>query len=123
MSEQNIFKLFPWINAEFVTKVVENCERSKNVSLKSFNAKSAFKSGENFSSHMVTLAVHFTNRTEGLEKHKEFLMKIAIQTEDYAILCKECHIYERETEAYMKILPAIEKCFDSIGVTFRIAPR
>lgn len=123
MSEQSIFELFPWMNADFVKKVVENYERSENVSLKSFDAKSAFKSGENFSIHMITLAVNFTDKNKDLEKQKEFLMKIAIQTEGYAHVCNECHIYEREIEAYMKILPAIGKCFDSIGETFQIAPR
>lgn len=123
MSEQSVLKLFPWITSDFVQAIIENSEQTKNVALKSFDAQLAFKSGESFSSQMVTLAVVFGDKSEDGERRKDFLMKIAIQTEDFAKVCEECHIYEREIEAYTRVLPVVEKCFDSIGITGRIAPR
>lgn len=122
-NESSVFELFPWITPAFVQKVIENSEPDESIVVKSFNAHFAFKNGENFSSHMIALGVIIANQKDGFEKQKNFLIKIAIQTEDIAQINEECHIYESEIEIYTKILPAIEKCFDSIGVFGRIAPR
>lgn len=120
MSEQ---PLFPWITPKFVEKVIENSEPNGSIALKSFNTSFAFKNGENFSSDMVALKVIFTNQKNGIEKQRNFLIKIAIQTEQMAKINKECHTYETEIEVYTKILPAVEKCFGLIGMLGRIAPR
>lgn len=121
--ESSIFELFPWITPAFVQKVIENSEPNKCIIVKSFNVSLAFKNGENFSSHMVALVVVFTNQNDGIEKQRNFLIKIAIQTADIAMVNKECHNYETEIEIYTKILPAVENCFNSIGIFNRIAPR
>lgn len=119
----SVFDLFPWITPAFVQNLVENAETNKSVTVKSFNAQFAFKNGENFSSHMISLVVIFTNKTDRIEKQRNFLVKIAIPTDDIAQINRECHIYETEIEVYTKILPAVEKCFNSIGIYDRIAPR
>lgn len=120
MSEQNVLKLFPWITPEFVQHLIENSEFTKDLILKSFEPVFAFKSGENFSSQMIALAVHFCDQMDGVEKRRDFIMKIAIQTPEIDIIFKECHHYEREIEMYTKILPALEKRFRCIS---QIAPR
>lgn len=86
--ESDIFELFPWITPAFVQKVVENSESTKCIAVKSFDVSFAFKNGENFSSHMIALVVIFTMQNDGIEKQKKFLIKIAIQTEDIAIVNK-----------------------------------
>lgn len=122
MIEQSVSKSFPWINSDFVQKVVRYSEADECVVLNSFDAKLAFKSGENFSSHMVALRATFKNKTKGIEKQKYFLVKISLQTEEFTKMCQECHVYEREIEAYTKVLPALEKCFNKLGISGRIAP-
>lgn len=121
--EQRIFELFPWITPAFVQKIIENAEPNKSIDVKSFDVSFAFKNGENFSSHMIALVVHFTNRSDGIEERRNFLIKIAIQTDEIAMVNKECHNYETEIEMYTKILPAVENCFSSVGLIDRIAPR
>lgn len=124
MSEQlKIFEQFPWITSTFVQKVVENAEPNKCIVVKSFDVSFAFKKGENFSSHMITLAVQFTNQSDCIEEQRNFLIKIAIQTEGIAKINEECFNYETEIEIYTKILPAVENCFRSVGIFDRIAPR
>lgn len=118
----NTLELFPWISSNFVQSIIEKSERNNNVVLKSFNAKQCFNEGENFSSHMISMKVVFENGIED-EKQRDFLLKIAIQTEEFAKICKECLIFEREIEAYTKVLPAVEKLLESIGVGGQIAPR
>ncbi|XP_055298054.1 uncharacterized protein LOC129566290 [Sitodiplosis mosellana] len=122
-SHNNMLELFPWITAEFVQSLIEKSEPNKNVVLKLFNAKKCFNDGENFSSVMVGLEVVYENENESEDKQRDFLLKIAIQTEDYAKICEECLIYEREIEAYTKVLPAVEKSLNSVGVSSQIAPR
>lgn len=121
--QPSVFELFPWITSEFVQNLIEIAEINQCVAVKSFDAQFAFKNGENFSSQMISLVVIFTNPTDRIEKQRNFLIKIAIQTEEIARINKECHIYEKEIEVYTKILPAIEKCFGSFGISNRIAPR
>lgn len=121
--QQRIFELFPWITPAFVQKVIENAEPNKCIAVKSFGVSFAFKNGENFSSHMIALEVNFTTRSDGIAEQRDFLIKIAIQTDEIAMVNKECHNYETEIEMYTKILPAVENCFNSIGINDRIAPR
>ena len=116
-------EFYPWITFEFVQKLIEQSEPNKNVILKSFNAKKCFNDGENFSSVMVGLEVLFEDVNEGNEKQRNFLMKVAIQTEDYNKICEECLIYEKEIEAYTIVLPAVEKSLDLVEVSGQIAPR
>lgn len=127
MSDQaSVFELFPWITSEFVQNLIEIAEKSQQIIVKSFNAQFAFKNGENFSSHMISLVVNFVIYTADsgeIEKNRNFLIKIAIQTEEITKVNKECHIYQKEIEVYTKILPAVEDRFNSIGVFDRIAPR
>lgn len=127
MSEQTVFDLFPWITQDFVQSVIEKSESNKCVVIKSFNASLAFKNGECFCSDMVALTVVFnhndSNENEGDERQKNFLIKIAIPTEDMAKISEECHFFEREAEAYTNVVPAIEKCFHSVGIFDEIAPR
>lgn len=119
----DISELFPWITPAFVQKVIENAEPNKRVAVKSFDGSFAFKNGENFSSHMIALVVHFFNQTDGIEEQRNFIIKIAIQSEDIAKINEECFNYETEIEVYTKVLPAVENCFNSIGIFDRIAPR
>lgn len=119
----SIFEQFPWITKAFVQEVIENAEPDKCVVVKSFDVSFAFKNGENFSSHMIALVVNFTNQTDSTEEQRNFLIKIAIQTEGIAKINEECFNYETEIEVYTKILPAVVKCFNSIGIFDRIAPR
>lgn len=123
MSESSdILQLFPWITSGFIEKLLEKSEDAPNVALKSFSATRAFNKGEGFSSYMFSLRVVFDNGADG-EKQRNFLMKIAIQTDEYAKICEECLIYEREIEAYTKVLPALERSFEKLGIPGQIAPR
>lgn len=122
----NISELFPWITSKFVQKIIEKSEHSKDVVLKSFTTKKCFNDGENFSSYMIGLSVVFQKCIKNDEVQvctSDFLLKIAIQTEEYAKICKECLIYEREIAVYTHILPALEKFYESFGVVMQIAPR
>lgn len=127
MSEiSNISKLFPWITSDFVQKVIEKSEKSKDVILESFTTKKCFNDGENFSSYMIGLNVFFQKSVENGEKQvcsSNFLLKIAIQTEEYAKIEKECLVYEREIAVYTQVLPAFERLYESVGIFERIAPR
>ncbi|XP_031628478.1 uncharacterized protein LOC116344183 [Contarinia nasturtii] len=120
--ECKVFELFPWITSSFVQNLIEKSEQSKHAILKSFTAKKCFNDGENFSSYMIGLKAIFESELHG-EKSCDFLLKIAIQTEDYAKICAESLLYEREIEAYTKVLPAVEKLLESVGEFGQIAPR
>lgn len=121
--QSNILALFPWITSNFVQSVIEKSEPGKNVILKSFTAKKCCDAGENFSSYMIAVNALFTDGLTESEEQSDFLLKIALPTEDYGKICEECLIYEKEIEAYTKILPAIKSAFESIGVSADIAPR
>lgn len=71
----------------------------------------------------VSLKVEFQKENESKVDERDFLMKIAIQTEEFAETCKECLVYEREIEAYSKVLPAVERCFKDLGMEVQISPR
>lgn len=120
-SQSNIMELFPWIKSDFVQNVIEKSEPNKNIILKSFNAQKCFNDGENFSSYIIGLNVVYEN--EGHEKKRDFLLKIAIQTDEYIRISEECLICEREIEANIKVLPAVEELLNSVGVSGRIGPR
>lgn len=123
MSKQiNISELFPWITSSFVQDVIEKSEQSRNVVLKSYTAEKCFNDGENFSSYMIGLNVLYENENHE-EKQSDFILKIAIQTEEFAKICEECLLYDREIEAYTKVLPAVEKLYEAVGVSARIAPK
>lgn len=127
MSEQTVFDLFPWITYDFVQSVIEKSESNQFVVIKSFDACLDFKNGECFCSDMVALTVTFVqnNSTEnkGVEMQKKFLIKIALKSEDMMKMSEECNFTEREAEVYTNLLPAIEKCFHSVGIHDEIAPR
>lgn len=126
ISEQNsILESNPWITSSFVKNLIEIAEQDENVALKSFNVKKSFNKGENFSSQMISLRVIFDGKRNGgsKEEEKDYLMKIAIKTDDLAKIFEECLVYEREIAAYTMVLPAVEECFNAIGVSARIAPR
>lgn len=121
-AEYKIFELFPWITPSFVQNLIKKSEQSENVTLKSFDAQKCFNNGENFSSYMIGLKTIFESESDG-EKSRDFLLKIAIQTEDFQKICQETLLYEREIEAYTNVLPAVEELLKSVGESGQIAPR
>lgn len=127
MSDQTVFDSFPWITRDFVHRIIEKSEANECVTIKSFDAKRAFNNGECFCSDMVALTVVFVSnnstKNEGIEEQKDFLIKIAITTEEMAKISEECHFFEREAEAYVDVLPALERQFHSVGISSEIAPR
>lgn len=127
MSDKTVFDLFPWITRAFVQSLIEKSEAIECAIIKSFDAKLAFKNGECFCSDMIALSVVFAENTltgnEVAEKQTNFLIKVAISTEDMAKISEECQFFEREAEAYTTVLPAIEKCFHSVGIFTPIAPK
>lgn len=126
MSDPDVFDLFPWITQDFVQSIIEKSESNKCIAIKSFDAKLAFKNGECFCSDMVALTIVYvynSNNNENIEIQKNFLIKIAIQTPDMVKISEECHFFEREAEAYTNVLPALEMCFQKIGIFNKIAPR
>lgn len=122
-TQKNVQELFPWVTSSFVQNLIVKSELNKKVTLKSFDIKRCFDDGEGFSSILIGLNVVFEIENVNNEKQRDFILKIAILTEDYRKICEECLIYERETEAYTNILPAIEKLLESVGVPGQIAPR
>lgn len=118
----NISKLFPWITRSFVQKLIEKSEQNEQVVLKDFSTKKCFDSGLSFSSTMIALRV-LIDDGHGDEKERDFVIKIALQTEEYSRLCEECLIYEKEIETYTKILPAIKNALELQGNSGQIAPR
>lgn len=126
MCEQTVFELFPWITQDFVQGVIEKTEPNNCIEVKSFNASLAFQNGECFCSDMVSLKVIYiknSNESEAAEKQKHFLLKIAIPTEEMKKISEECNFFEREAEVYANVLPALGKCFHSVGINDPIAPR
>lgn len=121
-AENNIVTLFPWITSSFVQHIIARSEQRKDVTLKSFSVRKCFESGENFASYMVGLEVFIDNGSDVSDK-RDFLIKIAIPTDEFSRMCEECLYYEKEIETYTKILPAIDGALNSAGVSADIAPR
>lgn len=119
----DILQIFSWINSNFIQNLIEKSEQTQNVKVKSYLAKRAFDKGEGFSSYIISLKVEFQKENESKIDERDFLMKIAIQTDEFAETCKECLVYEREIEAYSRVLPAVERCFKNLGMEVQIAPR
>lgn len=119
----NIATLFPWITSSFVQHLIVRSEQRNDVTIKSFSVKKCFESGENFASYMVGLEVFVDNGSDVGEDKRDFLIKIAIPTEDFSRMCAECLYYEKEIEAYTKVLPAIDSALNSVEESADIAPR
>lgn len=114
-------KKFPWINNEFVQNLIEKTTNDKNVILKSFFTENALRGGENFSSYMLRLKASFHHRNE--EKEQIFILKIGQDFEEFAVVCEESALFEKEIEIYTKILPELENLLQSIGQHCQFAPR
>lgn len=125
---------FPWMNREFVQNLIEKSENRRDVALKSFHGENAlFNGGENFSSSMIRLKVIFDlckykeiangETAHREEKQRVFIIKVALETEKFSTICVESALFEKEIEAYTKILPEAEKLLQSIGLDGQLAPR
>lgn len=117
-----ITELFPWITSSFVQNAIEKSENTTNVVLKSYTAKKCFNDGENFSSYMIGLNVLFEDENHE-EKQRDFILKIAIQTEEFQRICEECLLFDREIEAYTRVLPVVVKSLEDVGISAQIAPK
>lgn len=122
-AENNIATLFPWITSSFVQQLIVRSEHREDVTVKSYSAKKCFESGENFASYMVGVEVFIDNGSNMSEAKRDFLIKIAIPTEEFSRMCEECLYYEKEIEAYTKVLPAIDSALNSVKESASIAPR
>lgn len=120
-TERNCLDRFTWVNSDFVQTLIQSSEKDDHVTLKSFYAENALLGGENFSSIMLRLKVDFEHSQK--VKQKTFIIKIAIDSQEFAGVCEESCIFEKEIEVYMKILPKVEELLESIGEHGQIAPR
>lgn len=115
------FKEFEWVNSQLVQKLIENSENSEKIHLKSFKLENALLGGENFSSLIVRLKVLFDDCKR--ETSRAFLIKMAINSKEFTIICEECHLFEKEIEVYIKILPEVKILLESIGENGNLAPK
>lgn len=114
-------KTFPWVTRDFILNLINNSENTENIILKSFRCENALLSAENFSSLMIRLTVEYVHFKT--KKQDVFIIKKALESEEFDAICKESALFEKEIEVYTKVLPAVELLLNSIGENGQIAPR
>lgn len=124
-SECDFLKSFPWIDLQFVQNIIDKAESEKNAwEIESFYSGNFENNGQNFSSHMIRLIVNLRYRANHSKViRKAFFVKICLTTEDFENVLKESLLFEKEIEAYSKILPAVEELLESIGMPTHIGPK
>lgn len=124
MSSKAILESHPWINLDFVQKLVNNS--NENSIVNSFFVEKGVGDGKNFSSHTIRLIVYLVpnnNPSKEIKQQKVYFLKICLQTEEFLKACEESFYYEKESEIYNTIIPAVEKLLKSIELPTQIAPK
>lgn len=120
----NTSELYPWINLDFVQRLVNNnSNNDTNFIVTSFRTEKGVHDGSNFSSNAIRLFVNLTQTNDQSNSLRVYFLKICLQTEDFVKACDECFYYEKEIEVYTKIIPAIEELLQSINVPQRITAK
>lgn len=125
---KNILELYPWIDLNFVNNLITNSECDEDLIIESYQAENAVSEGQNYSSHMIRLIVHLKNKSDVNQMKmckikRTYFLKICLQTEEFLKICNECNLYEKEIEAYNRIIPAVEELLNSIQMKTQIAPK
>lgn len=127
-SKSAILELYPWIDSEFVKKLLNKSDNDEACTVESFNVEKGARDGQNFSSNTIRLIVNLSqtnNQSNNLsnKRRRVYFLKICLQTEDFLKACEECFYYEKEIEAYNEIIPAVEALLLSIEFPTQLAPR
>lgn len=104
-----------WLDSEFFTKVLQNCERNANdLELKNFKISPATVKGDHYASIMFRAFVEY--RLEGAEKSKSMIIKTMPEVEGFKKnMLKKYDIFEIEIGMYTRVLPRFEKQLRDIG--------
>lgn len=121
--KKSILELYPWIDLEFVQKLVNKSDYDKNLMVESFRAEKGVRDGKNFSSSTIRLFVNLQQTSNQSNRLKVYFLKVCLRTEDFLKACEECLYFEKEIEVYGKILPAVEELLQSINVPEQFAPK
>lgn len=104
-----------WLDGEFITKVLQNCERNAfELELKSFKVGPATVKGDHYASVMFRSFVEY--RLDGAGKSKSMIIKTMPQAEGHKKdLLEKFDIFDTEIGMYTQVLPRFEKELRDIG--------
>ncbi|KAJ9580968.1 hypothetical protein L9F63_023853 [Diploptera punctata] len=94
-----------WLNNTFLEKVVKTSEEDDSLRVTSFDLGRATAAGDNYSSVMYRVKVHYTTR--GHSGSRSFVIKTLPTTEKMAEMIKESNVFQRESDVISKIAPRV----------------
>ncbi|XP_037947061.1 uncharacterized protein LOC119678998 [Teleopsis dalmanni] len=111
-----------WINADFLTKVLNSCETDTDITVNNFKITPASAKGDHYASIMFRIYVEF--KQKGELRKKTLIIKTMPEAEGLkkAILEKSS-IFEIEIGMYTQILPKFEELLRSVGDKTVLSPK
>ncbi|XP_037947060.1 uncharacterized protein LOC119678997 [Teleopsis dalmanni] len=110
-----------WLNNDFLQKVIENYEKTKDVEVSNFKLTPGTVKGDHYASVMFRANVDYN--LKGSQKTKSVIIKTMPEVEGQKKeLLKETHVFETEIKIYTEILPKFETVLRSIGDDTKIGP-
>ncbi|XP_037947068.1 uncharacterized protein LOC119679002 [Teleopsis dalmanni] len=111
-----------WLNNDFLKKVIENYEKTKNVEVFNFKLTPGTAKGDHYGSVMFRANVDYT--VQGSQKAKSLIIKTTPELEGHKMeFLRETHVFETEIKIYTEILPKFESILRSIGDNTNIGPK
>ncbi|XP_037947070.1 uncharacterized protein LOC119679004 [Teleopsis dalmanni] len=110
-----------WLNNDFLKKVIENYEKTKDVEVTNFKLTPGTVKGDHYASVMFRANVDY--KIKGVRKSKSLIIKTMPEVEGQKKeMLKDSHIFETEIKVYTEILPKFESVLNSIGDKTKIGP-
>ncbi|XP_037947043.1 uncharacterized protein LOC119678980 [Teleopsis dalmanni] len=103
-----------WLNADFLTKVLKECEGDSAITIKNYKLTPATVRGDHYASVMFRAEVDYVQT--GRSKTKSMIIK-TMPEEDGSKkeLLQETHIFETEIGIYSEVIPRMEKILRAVG--------
>lgn len=122
MSEEQTYKVFEWINKDYLTKVLESHE-AVTVNISEHEVKHATAKGEGYLGAMFRATVKYSIGTDKNQKTISLIIKAQLEDSSVSEIAEEFNIFERESQAYKCIIKDCMKILKETGDDTVFAPR
>lgn len=113
-----------WITFDIIENLIRRSKEDNGLKLKTFTVHEAIGKAENFCSNIVRVSATFRCDSQpSLDQTQNFIVKSAIEIDDFGTLNDEVNYFPKEIVVYEQILPEVQKLLLSIGDRSQIAPR
>lgn len=115
--EQDLSKLSPWLNHQYLEKVLKNSEKDESIQLFTFKLSPAVAKGNNFASEIIRC--HLKYMQKYTNKEKSIIIKVALKND----LLDQFDSQNVEIAAYERIFPRVHELLRSIGDNSQLCPK